>query len=108
MGEPEIRLQYPRCIEHPLLTCGVACLYHELFYHSVEDVSIVVPLAGVHTEVLYCLRTAANRYKNGRYGPRGYGGRNKGERGYGVRITEKEDIGDWNKGERGYGGQNSP
>ena len=49
----------------PLLTCGVTCLYHELFYHSVEDVSIVVPLAGVHTEVLYRLRTAENRDSRG-------------------------------------------
>lgn len=45
----------------PLLTCGVTCLYHELLYHSVEDMSIVVPFAGVHTEVLYRLRTADSR-----------------------------------------------
>ena len=70
------RLQYPRCIEHPLLTCGVACLYHELFYHSVKDVSIVVPLAGVYTEVLDCLRTAVNKDNRD-------GDQNKGERGYG-------------------------
>ena len=44
-----------------LLTCGVTRLYHELFYHSVEDVSIVVALAGMHTEVLHRLRTAVNR-----------------------------------------------
>ena len=44
-----------------LLTCGVTRLYHELFYHSVEDVSIVVAFAGMHTEVLHRLRTAVNR-----------------------------------------------
>ena len=49
----------------PLLTCGVTCLYHELFYHSVEDVSIVVPFAGVHTEVLYRLRTAEQQKRCG-------------------------------------------
>ena len=82
----ETRLQYPRCIEHPLLTCGVACLYHELFYHSVEDVSIVVPLAGVHTEVLNCLRTAANRHNNRD------GTRIKEEEDMGVRIEEEEET----------------
>ena len=40
------------------LTGGISSLYHELFDHSVEDVAIIVAIAGMHTKVLHCLWTA--------------------------------------------------
>ena len=42
-------------------TCWVSCLYHELLYNSMEDVSIVVAIASMDTEVLYSLGAAGER-----------------------------------------------
>ena len=42
-----------------VLTCGVSCLYHKLFDNSMKDVSIVVAIASMDTEVLNCLGAAA-------------------------------------------------
>lgn len=41
-----------------LLTCRVSCLYHELLDDSVEDVSIIVAITAMNTEVLHWLGTA--------------------------------------------------
>ena len=41
-------------------TCGVSSLDHELLDDSVEDVSIVVAIGSMHTEVLHRLGAAAH------------------------------------------------
>ena len=41
------------------LTSGISCLNHELFDDSMKYVTIVIAVAGMHTEVLHCLRAAA-------------------------------------------------
>ena len=46
---------------HILHTCRVPRLYHELLDDPVEDVSIVIALTAMYTEVLHCLWAAANK-----------------------------------------------
>ena len=51
----------PNALSSSPCTCGVTSLNHKLLYHTVEDMSIVVTVIRVDTEVFHCLGAATER-----------------------------------------------